>query len=313
MQPKPIPSLTPDHAERMGRVLVALDGLSVGDAFGGQFFIPHNRKFLFGPKREAPPPGWGYTDDTEMALGIYEVLNDYGSIFQDELARIFAQRYLGNMYRGYGAGAHRILSAIGRGEPWQEVSRREFNGTGSKGNGSAMRVAPVGAYFADDLTKAAEQARLSAEVTHAHPEGIAGGIAAAVATAYAWQARDRVGDESVARGLFEAVLAFTPPGATRRGIAEAAQLPADTPLFQVVPVLGNGSDVTAPDTVPFCVWVAARHLHNYVDALWTTVQAGGDIDTTAAIVGGIVVMATGRAGIPVEWLEAREELAYRGM
>ena len=52
-----------------------------------------------------------------MALGIYEVLNDYGFIFQDELARVFALRYATDIYRGYGAGAHRILSAIGRGEP----------------------------------------------------------------------------------------------------------------------------------------------------------------------------------------------------
>ena len=112
MHPKPIPFLTADHADRMARVFTALDGLSVGDALGGQFFIPANRKLLFGPKRELPPPEWGYTDDTEMALGIYEVLNDYGYIHQDELARIFAHRYQLEIYRGYGAGAHLILAAL---------------------------------------------------------------------------------------------------------------------------------------------------------------------------------------------------------
>lgn len=42
-----------------------------------------------------------------------------------------------------------------------------------------MRVAPLGAYFADDLDTVVKQSRLSAEVTHAHPEGIAGGVVAA--------------------------------------------------------------------------------------------------------------------------------------
>lgn len=51
------------------------------------------------------------------------------------------------------------------------------------GNGGAMRAAPVGAYFADDLDKVLCHARASAEVTHGHIEGIAGAMAVAVAAA----------------------------------------------------------------------------------------------------------------------------------
>lgn len=54
---------------------------------------------------------------------------------------------------------------------------------GSMGNGAAMRVAPIGAYFADDLDKVLSHARASAEVTHGHREGIAGAMATAVASA----------------------------------------------------------------------------------------------------------------------------------
>lgn len=77
-------------------------------------------------------------------------------------------------------------------------------------------------------------------------------------------------------------------------------------------VLGNGSQITAADTVPFCLWCAAAHLDSYSDALWAAVRVGGDIDTNAAIVGSIVAMSAGRAGIPVEWLRAREELVFLG-
>ena len=50
-----------------------------------------------------------------------------------------------------------------------------------------MRAAPLGGYFADDLDRVVEHARRSAEVTHAHPEGIAGATAVAVAAAWTWR------------------------------------------------------------------------------------------------------------------------------
>src|SRR5262245_30975590 len=130
--------LRPDHAERMLRVAVALDGLSVGDALGEQFFAEGGAALL--ARRAVPDPYWFYTDDTEMALGIAHVLDRFGSIDQDELARVFAERYQRNPRRGYGATAHEILAAIGAGKRWQAAARSAFFGEGSMGNGAAMRV-----------------------------------------------------------------------------------------------------------------------------------------------------------------------------
>jgi ADP-ribosylglycohydrolase len=302
-------SLPADHAERMQRARLALDGLSIGDAFGGQFFIPTNHKYLFGPKRESPPGDlWHFTDDTVMALSIVESLDWLGGIDQELLARRFAARFQEDLYRGYGATAVRVLADIGGGVPWRQAAQAAFDGAGSMGNGAAMRVAPLGAYFADDLAAAAAQARLSAEVTHQHPEGIAGGIAVAVAAAVAWHLRQEADPAAASARLFEAVLDQTPAGATRRGVEEARALGPDEPVAVAAQALGNGSRVTAPDTVPFCLWVAARHLFNFADALWTSCLAGGDLDTTAAIIGGVVALAVGRDGIPAEWLQRREPL-----
>jgi ADP-ribosylglycohydrolase len=74
--------------------------------------------------------------------------------------------------------------------------------------------------------------------------------------------------------------------------------------------LGNGSRVIAQDTVPFALWCAARSLACYEDAVFTAVSAGGDLDTLAAIVGGIVVLRVGRAGLPEGWLATREKLRF---
>ena len=300
--------LPADHAERMERAKLALEGLSVGDAFGAQFFLPANARLLFGPKRKAPPGEWTWTDDTMMALSIHDVLDLEGGIDRDKLARLFAGRFVADYFRGYGPGAIRILNKIDQGTPWRVAAGEEFGGQGSLGNGSAMRVAPVAGYFADDLGRVVEQATRSAEVTHAHAEGIAGGIAAAVAGAAAWRLRDADDPEACRCELFEAVLAHTPAGDTRRGVEQAYKLAPERTPDEAATILGNGSRVTCPDTVPFCVWVAGRHLHNYADALWTTIRAGGDIDTTGAIVGGIVALAAGWEGIPEEWRERRERL-----
>jgi ADP-ribosylglycohydrolase len=72
--------------------------------------------------------------------------------------------------------------------------------------------------------------------------------------------------------------------------------------------LGNGSLVTARDTLPYVIWSALRSLDDYAEALVATVEGGGDCDTNAALVGSIVVARLGRSAIPSEWLAAREKL-----
>jgi ADP-ribosylglycohydrolase len=291
-----------DREARLRRARRSLDGLSVGDAFGERYFVaPHHAPHLIAERALAPPP-WKYTDDTVMALAIVEVLEQHGCIDQDRLAAAFADKYRRDPRRGYGGTAHEILADLGRGLDWRQVAPAVFDGGGSMGNGGAMRAGPVGAYFADDLAEAARQARLSAEVTHAHPEGQAGAIAVAVAAAWAVRGAGEEGD------LFATVLAHLPPGETRDGVACASGLARTGTVHKAVATLGNGSRVIAQDTVPFALWCVARHLHHYEEALWTTVAGLGDRDTTCAIVGGIVGLVDG-VEIPATWLSARESLA----
>jgi ADP-ribosylglycohydrolase len=291
-----------DAGRRMQLVALALDGLSVGDALGERYFGVGDDLIA---RRVLPEPFWFYTDDTEMALAIAHVLDRCGHIEQDELAAAFAQRYRRNPRRGYGATAHQILTAISNGKPWRHAAAAAFHGEGSMGNGAAMRVAPIGAYFGDDYQETAREAIRSAEVTHTHPEGIAGAVA--VATAAAWASR-RQHEPGAPGALFDAVLDLTPPGETRSRIELARDLPAQATVAEAVRRLGNGSRVIAPDTAPFALWCAARHLDSYEEAIWSTLAAAGDLDTNCAIVGGIVSLAVGQSGIPAAWLSAREEL-----
>jgi ADP-ribosylglycohydrolase len=295
------PHTARDHAARMARARLSLEGLSLGDAFGERFFVPDRALRYLLDGRTLPGPPWLCTDDTVMALSIVEVLELRGEIDPDLLARAFAAKYLADPERGYGVGAHRILRRISEGEDWRRVAVEAFGGAGSLGNGGAMRAAPIGAYYEGDAARAAEQARRSAEVTHAHPEGQAGAMAVAAAAACAAQVRD-------GKDLLDAALEHTPDGETRRGLLAARQLPFERPVEIAVHALGNGSRVTSPDTVPFALWSAARRPGSFVEAMWQTVAGLGDRDTTCAIVGGIVILAPGGAVIPAEWLASRESL-----
>jgi ADP-ribosylglycohydrolase len=302
------PRNSTETAARRGRALVSLEGLSVGDAFGERFFGPHERMQPLVEQRAVPRAPWAYTDDTEMALAIVQVLEDHGRVEQDALAGLFAKRYRNNRNRGYGGTAHDILQKLGLGLPWREVASEVFEGQGSMGNGGAMRVAPLGAYFAGDLGRVVSEARASAEVTHMHPEGQAGAIAIAVAAAWACQWPEARGS---ARELFDVVLDATPAGATRQGLEKARAWRLDASPSSAARKLGSGQRVLSEDTVPFAVWCAARHLGSYEEALWTTVAGFGDRDTTCAMVGGIVALSAGDASIPAAWRAAREPLQRR--
>ena len=78
--------------------------------------------------------------------------------------------------------------------------------------------------------------------------------------------------------------------------------------FNAANELGDGSNITSADTVPFCLWVAAAHLDDYPEAIWTAIRVHGDIDTNCAIIGGIVAMSHGESGIPSKWRFHREKI-----
>jgi ADP-ribosylglycohydrolase len=287
----------------MQRALDALDGLSVGDAFGEQFFRHEQEVIHMLDARQEPPGEWRWTDDTAMALSVVAVLHRHARMEQKTLAAAFGAAYRHDPRRVYGLGMHRLLPRYDTGDEWHRLAPEQFHGQGSFGNGAAMRVAPLGAFFAGDLDAVVREAAASAEVTHAHPEGVAGAIAIAVAAAIGAE-----GTALEAGELIERVHELTPEGEVRRRLGQAMRLSGATDARDVAAAVGSGAQVSAQDTVPFCVWIATYHGADYREALWQTVSGLGDRDTTCAIVGGIVAARLGREAIPAAWLANREGL-----
>ena len=164
---------------------------------------------------------------------------------------------------------------------------------GSCGNGSAMRVAPLGAYFfGKSVYDVKTMARLQSEVTHCHPEGIAGSIAIALLSKYISLLSEHHNYDT--SNLFTTLLEDIPKGQVWDGIKRASVLPFDTPLTKLMEVLGNGTHVTCQDTVPLCVFLTIRALcqykveEMYEKVIMETCMCFGDVDTNCAIVGGMI-------------------------
>lgn len=133
--------------------------------------------------------------------------------------------------------------------------------------------------------------------------------AMAVAVAASWSAFSR-GKVCAPEELLDAVEPYLVPGRTTSGVRRARKLLGRS-VAEAAYELGNGAQVSAQDTVPFTLWAAASFLDDYPAAITACIEAGGDADTTAAIVGGIVAARTGvgkPGGVPTDWLAAREAL-----
>jgi poly(ADP-ribose) glycohydrolase ARH3 len=176
-----------DDERLRDRARGALLGAAAGDGLGAPFegalqIDPHDARAV-----EGDTGMLRHTDDTAMLLVLAEQLGWARSprdLDPATLVRAFAAAWRAEPWRGYGAAPPRIFALVEKGLPWHEAAVRAFDGQGSYGNGGAMRVAPV-ALVAEDLPTVAELARRSAGVTHAHPLGIEGAVAQAVAVALA--------------------------------------------------------------------------------------------------------------------------------
>lgn len=187
-----------------------------------------------------------FTDDTVLTVAVADVLlngGDYVDRFHDYFHAYPQAGYGGSFIR------------------WAGYRRREPYG--SWGNGSAMRVCPVGV-ACDTLDAVLAEAERSAAVTHDHPEGIRGAQATAAAVFLARTGHDRDAIRTHLEGTFGYDLS-TPLDAIRDGYT---------------------FDVSCQGSVPQAIR-AFLESTDYEDAVRNAISLGGDADTMACIAGGI--------------------------
>ena len=191
-------------------------------------------------------PGSTFTDDTVLTVAVADCIlhgKDYAAAFKE-----YGRRYPDG---GYGGRFLRWLNA---------ESSEPYN---SFGNGSAMRVSPVGWAY-NTLEKVQEEAERSAAVTHNHPEGIKGpqAVAAAIFMARQGNSKDKIKEYVSAQFDYD----------------------LDQTLDQIRPQYHF--DETCQGSVPQAI-IAFLESENFEDAVRKAVSLGGDSDTIACITGGI--------------------------
>ncbi len=217
-------------------------GAVIGDIVGSVFEFDNQRSVDF-PLFSSSST---FTDDSVLTFATAAVLldkGDYAAAYQD-----FARRYPG---RGYGGNFYRWIYTD---DP------KPYN---SFGNGSAMRVSPVGFAF-ESLEETLAEARRSAEVTHNHPEGIKG----AQATAQ--------------------VIFMSRKGATKAEIKQEITQRYGYDLSRPLDLIRqvNQFDATCPGSLPEAISVFLEG-KDYEHTIRLAVSIGGDTDTIACIAGGM--------------------------
>jgi ADP-ribosylglycohydrolase len=235
-------------------MLGAIAGDMIGSVYEGKVAWQSARTPHFQPLFH---PEARFTDDTVLTVAVAESILHGGDLV--DLFKDYARTYPG---AGYGRTFRRWASSESR-QPYQ-----------SWGNGSAMRVSPVG-YAYDSLDEVLLRAKWTAEVTHDHPEGIKGAQATAAAVFLARTGSER---EQI-RDYLE----------RKFGYRLDAQIDDIRPGFQF--------DVSCRGTVPPAV-LAFLESTDYESAVRLAVSLGGDADTIACIAGGIAQAYYG--GVPAQ-------------
>ncbi len=187
-----------------------------------------------------------YTDDTVLTVAIADSILrkiDYGISLKK-----FGQKYPN---AGYGDSFYRWIHSY---------NSQPYN---SWGNGSAMRVSPVGFAF-DSIEEVLNEAKKSAKVTHNHPEGVKGAQATALAVflAKTTQNKEKIKQEIKDRFTYN----------------------LDRTLDEIRP--HYSFDISCQGTVPEAI-IAFLESQSFEDAIRQGISLGGDSDTIACIVGGI--------------------------
>jgi ADP-ribosyl-[dinitrogen reductase] hydrolase len=252
-------------------------GTAIGDALGMPFetMLCNNPVLLnwdgtsFLPSEHHNLKAGQWTDDCQMSQIVTESLISCHGFNPDDLA----QRYLawiksGNA-RGFGKTTLMAMQNLDSGRHWSESGI-----AGSYGNGSAMRAAPFGVYFRNDLRSLVSIVKMDSAITHVSDDAEAGAIAIAVAAYYA------VNQDT--DNLLEKICEQLPICKVRNTIYSLGSLIYSDYITpeQALRVLGTRANVQ--ETVPAALYCFLK-FDNYMEGAQAIIRSGGDTDTNCSI------------------------------
>lgn len=240
-----------------------------------------------------------YTDDTLMSMALSASLVEKSGFDPEHVAANYLAWYESGNTRGIGTTTAGAMVNLKLGATWQESGlKKTYDGLPAGGNGTAMRAAPIGLYYRKDPEKLLESAMLDASITHNALEPKMGSVAVALATAMLAEGREDLIE------VFEDIVEVIADSAVKEKIVLAINhIDFKTEHFEALADIGVSGYV--PETVGAAFYCLGATT-NFKDAVVLAVKAGGDTDTTAAIVGAMAGTLYGLDGIPSEYKDKVE-------
>lgn len=277
-----------------------LIGGAIGDALGVPFetmftnnplLLSWDNKSFLGSQHHGLKPAQ-YSDDTQMSIMVAESLIDNQGFDPKDLSERYVNWITSNTARGYGKTTLMAVNNLINGKSWTESGI-----AGSVGNGTAMRAAPFGIFFRRDLKLLKDVVKTDSAITHASEEAEAGALAIALTVAYA------VNNDITE--LLDKLTPQLPESKVRKSLYGLSALLTDAiNPQQALSAIGTKADVR--QTVPAALYCFLK-FNNYSEAVISAIRAGGDTDTTAAIVGALFGAHTGFDGIQSNWISQIED------
>lgn len=281
----------------------AIHGCLLGTIIGDALGLPYEAlsrqrgvRLLGPPDRQRFVFGRGMmSDDGEHACLVAQSFCESGGdvpLFQRALARRL-RWWLCGVPAGIGSATLRAVLKL-----WLGFSPRT-SGVFSAGNGPAMRSALLG-LVSTDLEHMRELVAASTNITHTDPKARFGALAVALA------ARQAAGDEPATEflGRLKELLAGEDAGefiSLLERAVHSATAGESTLAFAEQLGCQHGVSGYTYHTVPVAIHAWLQHPSSYSEAIQVAIGCGGDTDTVAAIVGGIVGSRVGVEGIPLAW------------
>jgi ADP-ribosylglycohydrolase len=269
-----------------------------------------------------------YSDDTQQALVLCDVLLEQGRIDQERVADLYValatpKGSFEGAHRGIGKSFRQVLLALEHGVPIHRAAQE------TAGIGAAMRIAPIPLYFRNEVTPMFESVMAASLMTHRDIRSITGALAVAHAirrlaqeeprcepALLLWLAADLVRHEeqidleyshrvtklcrharamSLAIAHAESVVENPRERALQSLLDEANRHGAD-------PACKRATQGFPPACIPTCLYFLVT-TGSFEEALTDVINLGGDTDTNGAILGAMAGAYYGIHGIPETWLD----------
>lgn len=295
-----------------------LFGVAIGDTLGHPFegviredihsYFTDFKEFIKSHKKLFNT----YTDDTQLTLHTAEALIQSSGFNLDNLIREYI-KWLDDPPIGPGYGCLTSIHKLRYGIPWQEAA------SNSGGNGTAMRISPVGLFYCNNLKALKTVALKSSIITHSHPAASAGAIVVARAIAYLMEKSPNTGfsvDEffdviissisNSQENIWEEFVEIL--GKIKKnlnisidsGLIKFSQIGVKPPYF-IEQYFGKAFvHPYTLSTVACAIFIFLHRLDSFEECIFELATAGGDSDTVGAIGGSLAGAYFGLKNIPFE-------------